>query len=226
MIDTTTIELKNIDPEEISDVLAKVEKSFGIKFGDTELTDVKTFGGLCDIITSKVQGGNVNDCTTQQAFYKLRNAIAETLLIDRKSITPETDLQNLFPKTIRRQSFNAIDRKLGFKSNVLRPKHSITGTLLFIFLASLIGLFLFWQAGLAGLTLSLLAMKIANKFGNELDLQSVGQFADKISREHYLKSRRNAATINRTEVENKVRELFRHDLDLEEIALTRQATFG
>ena len=37
MSDTTTIELKNIDPEDISDVLQKVEKSFGFKFDDTEL---------------------------------------------------------------------------------------------------------------------------------------------------------------------------------------------
>lgn len=51
-----TIELKNIDPEDVGDVLRKVEKSFGFKFGDTELKDVKTFGELCDIITNKVRG--------------------------------------------------------------------------------------------------------------------------------------------------------------------------
>src|SRR5690606_1879544 len=116
-----------------SDVLVKVEKSFGFKFGDTELKDTKTFGELCDIITNKVQGDNSNDCTTQQAFYNLRNAIADILLIDKTGITPDTDLQKLFPKNIRRQSFKNINRHLGFKTNVLRPKHSITGTLAIIF---------------------------------------------------------------------------------------------
>lgn len=105
MTDLDTYELCNIDPEDISDVLVKVEKSFGFKFGDTELKDTKTFGELCDIITSKVQGVNSNDCTTQQAFYKLRNAIADTLQIDKTGITPDTDLQKLFPKNIRRQYF-------------------------------------------------------------------------------------------------------------------------
>ena len=33
MKDTTIIELKNIDPDDISDVLVKVEKSFDFKFG-------------------------------------------------------------------------------------------------------------------------------------------------------------------------------------------------
>jgi len=53
-----SIELKNIDPEDINNVMLKVEESFGFTFGDTELKDVKTFRELCDIITQKVQGDN------------------------------------------------------------------------------------------------------------------------------------------------------------------------
>ncbi len=225
MSDFDTYELCNIDPDEISDVLVKVEKSFGFKFGETELKDTKTFGELCDIITSKVQADNSNDCTTQQAFYKLRNAIADTLLIDKTIITPDTDLQKLFPKHIRRQSFKDIDGHLGFKTKVLRPKHSITGTLAIIFIASLVGLFIFWQAGLVGLTVSIIAMTIANRFGSELDLLTVGQFADKLSREHYLKSRRISTTANKNEVAQKIKDLFIADLGLEEHQLTRQASF-
>jgi hypothetical protein len=225
MSDFDTYELCNVDPDDISDVLGKVEESFGFKFGEIELKDTKTFGELCDIITSKVQGDNLNDCTTQQAFYKLRNAIADTLLIDKNSIRPDTDLQKLFPKNIRRQSFKEIERHLGFKTKVLRPKHSITGTFAIIFLASLVGLFIFWQAGLVGLTVSMIAMTIANKFGNELDLLTVGQFADKLSREHYLKSRRISTTVNKSEVVQKIKDLFITDLGLEEHQLTRQASF-
>ncbi len=59
MTDFAVVELRNIDPDEISDVLVKVEKSFGIKFGDTELIDVSTFGNLCDIIVKKVGGNDI-----------------------------------------------------------------------------------------------------------------------------------------------------------------------
>lgn len=225
MTDLDTYELCNIDPEDISDVIVKVEKSFGFKFGENELKDTKTFGELCDIITSKVQGDNSNDCTTQQAFYKLRNAIADTLLIDKNGITPDTGLQKLFPRNIRRQSVEAIDKHLGFKTKILRPKHSIIGTLAIIFIASLIGLFASWQAGLIGLTASIIAMTLATKFGNEIDLLTVGQFADKLSREHYLKSRRISTTVNKKEVEQKIKDLFIADLGLEEHQLTRQASF-
>ncbi len=103
MTDISTIELKNIDSEDLSDVLTKVEKSFGFKFGKTELKDVSSFGELCDIITDKVKGCNLKDCTTQQAFYKLRSAICVTLNVDRKFVTTETNLLELFPRNFRRK---------------------------------------------------------------------------------------------------------------------------
>ena len=224
MTDLDTYELRNVDPDDISDVLVKVQKSFGFKFGDTELKDVKTFGELCYIITSKVTADNSNDCTTQQAFYKLRNAIADTLLIDKKNITPDTDLQKLLPKNVRRKSIKAIDRYLGFKTKVLRAKYSITGAFAIILFVSLIGLFVFWQAGLFGLTVSIVGATIANSFGNELDLLTVGQFAENLSRENYLKSRRLSTTANNNEIAQKVKELFIADLGLEALQLTRQAS--
>src|SRR5947199_9565261 len=107
----TTIELKNIDSEDIGDVLRKIEKSFGFKFGDTELKDVKTFGELCDIIANKVQGDNSNDCSTQQAYYKVRSAIADTLLIDKSIIRLDTDLEQLFPRDNRRWKINDLQNK-------------------------------------------------------------------------------------------------------------------
>ena len=225
MTDLNTYELCNIDPEDISDVLIKVEKSFGFRFANAELKDTKTFGELCDIITSKIEAANSNDCTTQQAFYKLRNAITDTLLIDKNDITPGTDLQKLFPKNIRRQSFKNIEEYLGFEIKILRPKYSTTGTIAIVFIVSFIGLFASWQAGIIGLTASIIAMTIATKFGNEIDLLTVGQFADKLSREHYLKSRRISTTVNKKEVEQKIKDLFIADLGLEEHQLTRQACF-
>jgi hypothetical protein len=225
MSSPTTIELKNIDSEDISDVLRKVEKSFGFQFGDTELQDVKTFGELCDIITSKVQGDNSDDCTTQQAFYKLRDAIAATLCIDKGSLTVDTKLQELFPRRQRRRQIKAVERLLGFKTKVLRPKHWLTTTLALILIASLVGLFISWQAGLAGLVFSFAALSISNKLGNEFDVTTVGQLAEKITRENYRQVRRNPTTVNQKEVAKKVKELFMTDLDLKEELLTRQATF-
>lgn len=219
------IELKHIHSDDIGDILVRVEKSFGFTFGKTELKDVKTFGDLCDVITTKVQGDNSEDCTSQQAFYKVRNAISNTLHVDNSGIIPDTELNQLFPRESRGQKIAATESFLGFKMNILRPRHWITGTLTFTLLASLVGLFFFWKIGLVVLIFSIAGLSLASKLGNELDLHTVGQLAEKISRDHYLKSRRNSSTVNRNEIAQKVKELFSTGLDLEETVLTRDATF-
>jgi len=223
---TTTIGLKNIDPDDISDVLVKVEKSFGFKFGDTELKDVKTFGELCDIITAKVQGDNVNDCTTQQGFYKLRSAIAATQLIDKNFITPVTNLQQLFPRHNRRQKIKDLQNELGMPVDILDIKAWLGWTIFIGIIVSLIMFFFKWQFALSGLAIFIAVGWTANKsFAKEFELATVGQLTEKLARENYLKSRRSSSTINRNEIAEKIKDFFSKELDLEEEALTRQATF-
>ena len=82
-------ELKNIDSEDLEELLKKVEASFDIKFGAAELANISTFGQLCNHISNKIQLEHFNDCTSQQAFYKLRDSISSTLQIDNKSISTD-----------------------------------------------------------------------------------------------------------------------------------------
>lgn len=221
-----TFKLKNIDPEDISDVLLKVEKSFDIEFGKTELINVKTFGELSDIITSKIQGNNMVGCTTQQAFYKIRNAIAEVLIIDKNGITPDANLKQLFPKIARRKKTASVEKILNFKTGILRPKYWVTGTLVFMVIGSIAGLFFFWKTALIILLLSIIAFRLAERLGKEFNIQTVGEWAEKISREQYIKARRNPNTINKAEVARKVKELFLNDLVLEESELSKESTFN
>lgn len=221
----TDYELKNIDPDDISDLLVKVEKSFDIKLGNTELMHISTFGELCDHIANKIQLDNSDDCTSQQSFYKLRDTISTILQIDKKTISTNYSLTDLLPRQIRRSRTKKIEKKLGFKLNILRPPHWVTGTLVVILLASLVGLFFNWQIGLLGLLVSIAGLWFANKIGNELDLQTVGQVAKKMTRENYLKSRRNPKTFNKKEIEKVLTDWFSNDLDLDKSKLTREAKF-
>ncbi len=221
----TDYELKNIDPEDISDLLVKAEKSFDIKFGDTELMHISTFGELCDHIANKIQLDNSDDCTSQQAFYKLRDTISSTLQIDNKTISTNYSLADLLPRQSRRSRTKKLEKQLGFKLNILRPPHWVTGILALILLASFVGLFFNWQIGLSGLVFSIAGFWFANKIGNELDLQTVGQVAEKMTRENYLKSRRNPKTFNKNEIEKVLTDWFSNDLDLDKSKLTREAKF-
>jgi len=98
------LKLKDIDSEDISDLLKEIQKSFNIKFEENELAYITNFGELCDHIINKLQLENSEDCTSQQAFYKLRNAISTELEIDKKEITRQQKLEKILQKKTRRSS--------------------------------------------------------------------------------------------------------------------------
>ena len=144
-------ELKDIDLEDIADLLVKVEASFDIKFESNEFTDIVTFGQLCDHIADKIQLDNSDDCTTQQAFYKLRDSISSTLKIENKIISPDLLLADILPRQTRRSGTRTLEKHLGFKLDILRPPYWVTGTLVIILVSSIVGLFFNKLIGLSGL---------------------------------------------------------------------------
>lgn len=219
----TDYQLKNIDSEEIEYLLVEVEQSFGIKFIENELAHIKTFGELCDHITNKIELENSDDCTSQQAFYKIREAISTTLQIENKIITPNFPLVKILPRHKRRSTIKKLENHLGFKLKILRPPHLIMGILSIIFLASLIGGYFNWRIGLLGIIFSYNGFWISVRIGNELDLKTVGEVAEKMTRENYLKSRRNQNTFNKNEIEKVLTNWFSVYFDIEKRHLTREA---
>lgn len=217
-------ELKNTDPEDIEDVIRKIESSFSISFAMGELSHITTFGELCDYITNKIVLDQFDDCTTQQAFYKLRSAISEALTIERSSITTDYPLIKLLPRKSRRARIKNLEKHLGFKLDLLRPPHWLTWSLLILMLASFPLIFIDKLAAIAGFVFSIAALWIASKTGIELKVKTVGQLAEKITRENYLKSRRNPDTFNKGEVEKILVDLFSNELILDKNKLTREST--
>lgn len=146
--------------------------------------------------------------------------------IDKSSITHYSGLAELFQRPQRRQSIAAVENALGFKIKVLRPKDWIRETFVITHVISIIVLFAVWKIGLAGLLFSTIGEGLANKFGKEMELQTLGELAKKISRENYLHARRNSSTINKNEIILKVKELFSKDLFLADSFLRREAGFN
>jgi hypothetical protein len=217
--------LNNVDPEDIGCVLMKIQRSFNVKLDNEGLRDVDTFGDLCEAIINKISLEHEDTCTTQHAFYMLRNAIAAVMNIDKCSVIPQTRLSKILPKENRLQLIAEIENELGFKTNLLQPKQWIVTLFGLTLISSFIICFYSWPIGIAGLLSSGISLKLAGKFGKEIHLKTVGDLANKISRESYLKSRRNPCTVNKNEVEQKVRELFINELDLEPVVLTRKSRF-
>ncbi|OOQ61475.1 hypothetical protein BC343_19930 [Mucilaginibacter pedocola] len=218
--------LNNVDADEISDVLVKIEKSFDIAFCDDDLKEAKTFGALCDVVVAKVKQTHADSCTTQQAFYKLRSAINARNPDEKYLVKPQTKLCDLFPRDNRIEVVADIEAEMGFHMNLLQPKPWIVWTFGLLLVASIA---LFWvNSTIATLALivSIAGLRLAGRFGKELKVKTVGDLAEKIAREHYLKCRRDASSVNRAEVVQKVKDLFARDLALEPSALTKEARFA
>jgi len=217
-------ELKNVDPEDIEDLLRKTEESFGIKFEYNEFVYVTNFGQLCDHIINKIQVENATGCTSQQAFYKLRNALSEVLNLEKKQITLQLSLKEILPASNRRTIVKELEYKLGFKLNILFPPTWIILTMVLIFLVSPFLFFYDWRLAVSGLIISIGGSLLSNRLGRELNLKTVHQLAEKMSREDYLMSRRNSSTVNRSELEKLLTNWFKNDLVLDE--LDRESAIG
>ena len=220
------IELRNIDTEDIEHLLLKVEDSFDIKFAESELVYVRTFGEMCDHIRKKIQLDHVDNCTTQQAFYKLREEISEALSIDSDKIRPDTLITEILPRNVRKKRVKKIEQNLGFNIAILRPRKVVSGFLLVLILGSFITLFYKWQYGLTGLGLAIGGLWLAAKTGNEVDIKNMSELAEKMTRENYLKFRRNSESYNDNEIEMVLTDLFSLELGIDKSKLTREAKFN
>jgi len=223
---TPVVNLSNIDPEDVSDVLLKIERSFNIRFTDDDLTHIKTFGALCDMVVDKVKQVQSDSCTTQQAFYKLRSAINAKKPIEKCDLKPQTKLCELFPRDNRIEVVADVENEMGLHMNLLRPKPIIVWAFAISLLVFITVSFVFGVVGYIGMVISIAGLILAGKFGRELKVKTLGDLAEKIAREHYLKCRRDASSVNRAEIAAKVKELFADYLSVEPSALRKEARFA
>lgn len=209
--------LENVDPEDIEDLLKKAEKSFDITFKPNELAYVTTFGQLSDHIINKIKLEEADGCTSQQAFYKLQDALSEVLCLEKKSVTPKLLLKELLPPSHRKRIIKELEFKLGFRLNILSPPIWIILTMFLTFVISGFLFFWDWRVAVSGLVISIVGFILSNKLGRELGLNTVGELAEKMSWENYLKSRRKSSTVNKKELEKLLTSWFKSDLVLDKL---------
>lgn len=218
-------ELINVDPDEIYDLIHKIEMSFGIEFSDDCFDRLVTFGDLCNLVISEIRAQPEESCTSQQAFYKLRRAFAEVLRIDGNAINLNTEIIELLGTEKRRGNLKSIETELNIKLDVFGPSSHLIRAGFILFLVSLIILFFSSQIGVTGILVSILGMWLANKFGSELKVQTLRDLAEKMVMENYMKSRRNNNSFNPQEIETLIQNWFRVELDLDKSKLGRDSLF-
>ncbi|RCS28232.1 hypothetical protein DUT90_01230 [Polaribacter sp. WD7] len=217
----TNYKLENIDIEDIEQVLQKVENTFEFRFENNELMNIKNFGELSDAIKNKITLEHKENCTTQQAFNKLRKILISEF--EFNEITPKTELSLIFPKRNRLKLIRKVENKLNFKLNITEPKRIYTNLLLLVLGMSILSFFYDYRIAIFGISIAFFGLWATNKLGKELNLENVGELAKKMKRENYLKSRRNSRTVNINEIEEIIIDLFSIELILNKSELTRKA---
>lgn len=214
-----------IDAEDLGlDIIPAIEKSFGFKFTQADLADVRSYGELCAAVQAKLPTAAATDCTTQQAFYKLRQAIR--LHTATLPITPASQLADILPArwAQRREVAAAIEQSLGMKLPLFDMPSAVAavGCLLLLFGCLLLAGGAFIGApgvlgGLAGIAVAFILFDLGSRFGATLRYATVRDVVAAMSSMHYLQSRRNPTTVNPREIRDRLNYLF---VDMAGVKLT------
>ena len=192
--------------EDIEDLIPEIEKMYNFTFENHELENVTNFDEFAELIIEKIDLENVESCTTQQAFYKLRKSISELGILEKNKLNTETKLKEIFPRKNRREIVKSLEENIGFKLNIINPPLILINSLLVFGIVSFILLFIFLKIGIIGFGITILGFYLSLKFGKEIQLNSVRELVAKITTENYLNLRTESNTINRKELKKVILE--------------------
>ena len=196
----TTEKLDKYEIENIEDLIPEIEKMYNFTFKNNELINTKNFNDFTELIIEKIDLENVESCTTQQGFYKLRKSISDLGILEKNKLSTESKLNEIFPRKNRKEIVKRLEENIGFKLNIIDTPLILFNSLLFIGIVSFILLFITLKIGIIGLGISIIGFYISTNYGIEIQLNSVRELVEKISIENYLNIRTEKNTINRKEM--------------------------
>ena len=214
-------ELKDVHGEDVEDIILQIEKSLNVTFPDDAFKDVLTFGDLVQAIKDNLNTKHAGNCTSQQAFYKVKSALQK--INPDLEVIPNLDLALIFPKSNRRTKIREFIEFLGIEISLLKPHTFIYNAGISILLIGVILVFLIPSVGVSAIIFSLFTMWVANQLGTDFRVDTLGEVCKILANENYNLVRSNS-TINRNEIWSLVESHFQ-TLELTE-KLTADSKFG
>lgn len=192
---------KALDREEAEQVVQEICSSFDISLNPKEFHDVSNVGELIDRLSLKIKKKTVNNCTYQQAFYKLRELAVKSGLND---IRPSYKIGRYSKKVI----ILLLRIKLAFpKTQVWSMNLSLSLLSGLIGIFGVIYMFTSLSHGLVIVSLSILFYLIAVFLGKP-KLNTWREMVVEIVTYNYSKSRRNPSEFNQEEFKEIANHLF------------------
>jgi len=218
--------LEHVELQDISDAIITIQQSFQISFREDELAKVKVFGDLCNLIHEKIELEDQDDCTSQQAYYKLNQALSYTFNLSKLHLSAETLIEHIIPRKNRIKKVKMLEDMLDMQLFLLSPPSWLTCVLIIVFLLSLVAFFIDWTIAVSGIAFSILGLRIANKMGKEIDIKTIGELIDNMVSYNYIKSRGDSNTVNTGELDNVIKSIFIKLFQLSPSALHKEAKFS
>lgn len=218
--------LEHVELQDISDAIITIQQSFQISFREDELANVKIFEDLCNLIHEKIKLEDHDDCTSQQAYHKLNQALYHTFNLSKLHLSPETLIENIIPRKNRIKKVKMLEDILDMQLFLLSPPTWVTCVLIVVFLLSLLAFFINGTIAFSGIALSIFGFWISNKMGKEIDIKTVGELTDNMVSYNYIKSRRNPSTVNKRELDNVIKSIFIKEFQLAPSSLNKEAKFS
>ncbi|KZE84040.1 hypothetical protein AV926_02635 [Myroides marinus] len=195
--DTKPFVFEGYGYEDLELAIMHFEKDYGFTYANDAFTNVKSIAELIDVICAPISKENKEDCTSQQAFYKLKSVLHK--YSEEAVITPSSQLEKLIKRKNRIATIRSIENELGFELKVLKPTAELSLFLWLVFLGTVVSVFIsMYFAMLIGF-IWLLSYWIIYSNAKEFKVETVGELVKQMVMNNYFKSRRDPNTINEQE---------------------------
>lgn len=94
------------------ELIMDVENTFQITISDSEAENIRTVSDMYDLVLKKIDYSDNHQCKSQILFYKMREVFGRHCHINRKTISPNTNLNNLFDRATIKSKWKAIQDEL------------------------------------------------------------------------------------------------------------------
>jgi hypothetical protein len=95
------------------DLIAAIDRRFGIVVADDEAEAIRTPAQLVDLIMTKVESLKSSDCLSQRAFHLIRRAAVRSFGLHRQAISPATKLDDIVPLSLRHARWKLFATNVG-----------------------------------------------------------------------------------------------------------------
>jgi hypothetical protein len=186
----------------LSVILEKVNAHFGIHLSPTQFTaPMYSASSLEDILVQKIVDAQSGDWTTEMARDMIINAIAQTTGVPKQQLNGDSLLEEIIPKTNRKETIAKMSVQIGVPLDILRPNPIFNGVFVLIFFSCIpmaIGLSQFAAAITALVSGGVLY--VLHKTGNSFKVKTLEAWADQLAWKNYLKDAKKGGDFTHEEL--------------------------